>query len=169
MLRYFKNDILRYKELTNSSPFKEPSIYFLFLFRLGQSINKIKIGILRKLINLFYNPFYKLVSVYFGISLPRSSQIDSGFVIFHYGAIAINENAKIGKNVTIRQGVTIGNKSTLFDVPIIRDNVDIGAGAAIIGEIKIGNNVKIGANAVVLKNIPDDATAVGIPANIKLK
>ena len=50
--------------------------------------------------------------------------------------------------------------------PTLKDNVTVGAGAKILGNITIGNNAKIGANAVVLKDIPDDAAAVGIPARI---
>ena len=68
----------------------------------------------------------------------------------------------------LRQGVTIGNRKTKDDCPIIGDNCDVGAGAKILGAI-IGNNVSIGANAVVITNIPDNATAVGVPAKIILK
>ena len=42
----------------------------------------------------------------------------------------------------------------------------IGAGAVILGELKIGDNVRVGANAVVLKDIPSNATVVGVPAQI---
>lgn len=66
----------------------------------------------------------------------------------------------------MRQGVTIGNKNTEDDCPIIGDNCDIGAGAKIIGAIHIGNNVTIGANAVVVKDIPDNCIVGGIPAKI---
>lgn len=85
-------------------------------------------------------------------------------MIFHYNCIVINGNAKIGKNFTIRHGVTV------YDVngktPIIGDNVTVGAGAKIIGGIKIGNNVVIGANAVVNKDVPDNCVVVGVPARI---
>ena len=51
--------------------------------------------------------------------------------------------------------------------PIIGNNVDIGAGAKVLGRITIGNNVLIGANAVVIKDVPDNSIAVGVPAEIK--
>lgn len=83
----------------------------------------------------------------------------------HLNGIIISHYAKIGKNCTIYQQVTIAqdenNKSAT-----IGDNVLIGAGAKIIGNITIGDNVKIGANAVVLKDIPSNCTAVGVPARI---
>lgn len=50
--------------------------------------------------------------------------------------------------------------------PVLGNNVYIGAGARIIGNVRVGNNVRIGANAVVVNDIPDDATAVGVPARV---
>lgn len=50
------------------------------------------------------------------------------------------------------------------DIPVLGDNVEIGVGAKVLGRIHIGNNVKIGANAVVIRDVPDGATAVGVPA-----
>ena len=67
-------------------------------------------------------------------------------------------------NLTIENGVTIGAEKG--ESPTLGDNVFIGAGAKIIGDVKIGSDVKIGANAVVLKDLPDGATAVGVPARI---
>ena len=49
---------------------------------------------------------------------------------------------------------------------MIGDNVYIGVGAKVLGNIRIGNNVKIGANAVVIKDVPDNATVVGVPARV---
>jgi len=160
----FSQDKKRYSELSSSSVYKEPAMFLVLLFRICQKINNIDIKLIRFTLNIFYIPFYKFTSIFLGISLPRKTKIDAGFVIFHYGAIAINELTQIGKNCTIRQGVTIGNKNTADDVPILGDNVDIGAGAVIIGRIKIGNNVSIGANAVVLKDVPDNNIAIGVPA-----
>lgn len=75
----------------------------------------------------------------------------------------IAPNAKIGRNCTIFQNVTIGIKS-LNDIerkaPVIGDNVTIGAGACIIGGVRVGNNVNIGANAVVIDDVPDNTTVV---------
>lgn len=78
--------------------------------------------------------------------------------------IFISDNAKIGKNAIIFQGVTIGS-NTLLDskgsgAPTIGDNVYIGAGAKIIGNVKVGNNVRIGANAVVVEDIPNNSVVV---------
>ena len=74
---------------------------------------------------------------------------------------------------TVKDGFHLGHgecrcvKQVRFG--IVRNNVFIGAGAKILGDINIGNNVRIGANAVVIKNVPDNCTAVGIPARIIIR
>ena len=87
---------------------------------------------------------------------------------FAYGGIGvvIHERASIGKNCIIGQGITIGGKSKIYDVPKIGDNVYIGAGARILGNVQIGNNVAIGANAVVVDDVPSGCVVAGIPAKI---
>ena len=82
------------------------------------------------------------------------------------GCIIINSYSVIGDNCTIRHEVTIGNRNSDRDCPIIGNNCNIGAGAKILGAIKIGNNVDIGANAVVITDVPDNCIAVGVPARI---
>lgn len=90
----------------------------------------------------------------------------SGYPYFPHGicGIFISQGAKIGKNCTIFQQVTIGSNtlkdSSGYGAPQIGDNVYIGAGAKIIGNVKIGNNCRIGANCVVTKDVPDNATVV---------
>lgn len=64
----------------------------------------------------------------------------------------------------LEHGVTIGAEKE--QSPILGNNIFIGAGAKIIGGVRIGDNVKIGANAVVVKDVPDNATVVGVPARI---
>jgi serine O-acetyltransferase len=82
--------------------------------------------------------------------------------------IVIGETAVIGDDCTLYHGVTLGgtswNKGKRH--PTLEDGVVIGAGAKVLGPITIGKNAKIGSNAVVVKDIPENATAVGIPARI---
>ncbi len=103
-----------------------------------------------------------------GIEIHPCATIGKGLFIDHGCAVVIGETAEIGDNCTIYQGVTLGG--TGKDVgkrhPTLGDNVMVGAGAKILGPVHIGNNVKIAAGAVVLKDIPDDSTAVGIPAKV---
>ena len=103
-----------------------------------------------------------------GIEIHPGAKIGKGLVIDHGMGVVIGETAEIGDNCTIYQGVTLGG--TGKDVgkrhPTLGDNVLVGAGAKVLGPFKIGNNSKIAANAVVLEEIPDNCTAVGIPAKV---
>ena len=85
--------------------------------------------------------------------------------LVHYlNGIIVSYYASIGENCTIMQQVTIAEEHG--KAASIGNNVFIGAGAKIIGGVHIGNNVKIGANAVVVNDVPNDCTAVGVPARI---
>ena len=103
-----------------------------------------------------------------GIEIHPGAKIGKGLVIDHGMGVVIGETAEIGDNCTIYQGVTLGG--TGKDVgkrhPTLGDNVLVGAGAKVLGPFKIGNNSKIAANAVVLEAIPENCTAVGIPAKV---
>jgi len=94
----------------------------------------------------------------------RGAQFGPGFVILHSTGIVINSRVQGGRNLFIEHGVTIGEEKG--GVPILGDNIFIGAGAKIFGEIRIGNRTRIGANAVVIRDVPEGATAVGVPARI---
>ena len=90
------------------------------------------------------------------------------FRSWRWGTIVVNEKVKIGRNVNISQGVTIGqlNRGKRMGTPVIGNEVYIGPGAKILGNIVVGNNVAIGANAVVLDDVPDNVCVAGIPAKI---
>ena len=103
-----------------------------------------------------------------GIEIHPGAKIGKGLVIDHGMGVVIGETAEIGDNCTLYQGVTLGG--TGKDVgkrhPTLGNNVLVGSGAKVLGPFKIGNNTKIASNAVVLDEIPDDCTAVGIPARV---
>ncbi len=103
-----------------------------------------------------------------GIEIHPGAQIGKGLFIDHGMGVVIGETAIIGDNCTIYQGVTLGGtgKDTGKRHPTIGNNVLVGAGAKILGPITIEDNCKVAANAVVLKEIPENSTAVGIPAKI---
>ena len=104
----------------------------------------------------------------YGISIPFTTTIGTGFYIGHFGGIIVNSKTIIGNNCNISQGVTIGikNRGKNIGTLIIGNNVYIGPGAKIFGNLKIGNNVAIGANCVVANDIPDNSVVVGIPGKI---
>lgn len=104
-----------------------------------------------------------VIRIVWGGVIPPSVQIGEGtFITYHALGVVIHKKVIIGKDCVVRQHVTIGGNDSGF--PILGDNVEIGAGAVLIGGIHIGNNVRIGANAFVNTDIPDNCTAVGLPA-----
>ena len=97
------------------------------------------------------------------------SSMEVVFLFIDHGAgVVIGETAVIGDNCTIYQGVTLGGtgKHTGKRHPTLGDNVMVGAGAKVLGPFKVGDNSKIAAGAVVLDEIPENCTAVGIPAKV---
>lgn len=103
-----------------------------------------------------------------GIEIHPGAKIGKGLMIDHGMGVVIGETAEIGDNCTLYQGVTLGGtgKDLGKRHPTLGNNVMVGAGAKVLGPFKIGDNTKIAANAVVLEEIPDNCTAVGIPAKI---
>ena len=103
-----------------------------------------------------------------GIEIHPGATIGDGLFIDHGMGVVIGETTIIGDNCLLYQGVTLGGtgKDKGKRHPTLGDNVMVGAGAKVLGPINIGNNVKVAANAVVLKDIPDNCTAVGVPARI---
>lgn len=103
-----------------------------------------------------------------GIEIHPGATIGKRLVIDHGMGIVIGETAEIGDDCLIYHGVTLGG--TGKDVgkrhPTIGDNVLVGAGAKVLGPINVGSNSRIAANSVVLQDIPEDSTAVGIPAKV---
>ena len=103
-----------------------------------------------------------------GIEIHPGATIGKGLMIDHGMGVVIGETAEIGDNCTIYQGVTLGG--TGKDIgkrhPTLGDNVMVGAGAKVLGPMTIGDNSKVAANAVVLSEIPENSTAVGIPAKV---
>ena len=114
-----------------------------------------------------------------GIEIHPGAKIGKNLFIDHGMGVVIGETSEIGDNVTIYHAVTLGGSSPSIDSerqrhekrhPTIGNDVVIGSGAQIIGPVKVGNGARIAANAVVVKDVPENATMVGIPAKaVKLE
>lgn len=103
-----------------------------------------------------------------GIEIHPGARIGRRFFIDHGAGVVIGETAEIGDDVTVYQGVTLGGtgKDCGKRHPTIGNNVLIGAGAKLLGPFRVGDNTNIAAGAVVLADIPENSTAVGVPARI---
>lgn len=140
----------------------------MLVYRFGRWRYTIKQPWLRKPFSLLYRILKLLSQILTGIDLPCEAQVGRRLVIEHFGGIIISGDAVIGDDVIIRNGVTIGLKHTgIAGAPVIGNRVDIGTGAKLLGPIHIGDDAVIGANAVVLHDVPANALAAGVPAQIK--
>ena len=103
-----------------------------------------------------------------GIEIHPGATIGRRLVIDHGMGIVIGETAEVGDDVLIYHGVTLGGtgKDQGKRHPTIGNNVLIGCGAKVLGPFKVGDNSRIASNSVVLSEVPNDATAVGVPARL---
>ncbi|MEO5378741.1 MAG: serine O-acetyltransferase [Magnetococcus sp. DMHC-6] len=138
-----------------------PGVYAILIHRLAHRLWNRNFRISARLLS----NMARLIS---GIEIHPGAQIGKGFFIDHGMGVVIGETTQIGHNVTLYHGVTLGGTSwnTGKRHPTLEDNVVIGAGATILGPITIGKNARVGSNAVVVKDVPADATAIGIPARL---
>ncbi len=112
-----------------------------------------------------------------GIEIHPGAVIGRRFVIDHGSGVVIGETAIVGDDVTLYHQVTLGGVAPSVDAiaqrgmkrhPTIGNNVIVGCGAAILGPITVGQCARVGANAVVTKDVPENVTAVGNPAEVVL-
>lgn len=138
-----------------------PGFHAILFYRIAHFFSNLKLKFIARFIS-------QLARFLTGIEIHPGAKIGKRLFIDHGMGIVIGETSTIGNNCTIYHGVTLGGtgKDKNKRHPDLGDNVIVGCGAKVLGPIKIGNNVKIGANAVILKEIPDNATVVGIPGHV---
>ena len=139
--------------------------WVMVVYRFGRWRYSIRPVLARKTLSALYKILYKMIQVLTGVELPCEAIVGQNFVIDHFGGIVVSGYARFGDDCRIRNGVVVGLKNVDEPcAPSIGNNVDIGAGAKVLGKITIGDNVIIGANAVVIKDVPSNSIAVGVPA-----
>lgn len=140
-----------------------PGFHAIVAHRLTHALWRARVPLLPRLLS-------EIVHRITGIDIHPGATIGRGFFIDHGTGVVIGGTAIVGDNVTLYQGVTLGGTSLERKKrhPTLGNNVMVGMGAAILGDITIGDNVKIGANSVVVKDVPPNATVVGIPGRVVL-
>ena len=138
-----------------------PGFHAIIAHRVAHALWNFKIPLLPRLIS-------QTARFFTGVEIHPGAQISQGLFIDHGMGVVIGETAIIGEEVTLFQGVTLGGtgKETGKRHPTLGNNVVIGTGAKVLGNITIGDNSYIGANAVVIKDVPANATVVGVPGRI---
>lgn len=138
-----------------------PGVHALLLHRLSHGLWKQRFYWLARF-NSHIGRWLTGIEIHPGATIGRRVFIDHGM------GVVIGETAIIGDDCTLYHGVTLGgtswNKGKRH--PTLENGVVIGAGAKVLGPITVGAGAKIGSNAVVVKDVPANATAVGIPARI---
>lgn len=134
-------------------------VHALMWYRLARFFRRIKLKLLARIVS-------QTGRFFTGIEIHPGAKIDGGVFIDHGAGVVIGETAEVKKGVVIYQGVTLGGtgKETGKRHPTVLEGAKIYAGAKVLGNITVGKNAVVAASAVVLKDVPDNATVVGIPA-----
>lgn len=138
-----------------------PSLHAIILHRVAHALYQAKVPFFPRLVS-------QISRFITGIEIHPGAKIGKGLFIDHGMGVVIGETTEIGDNVTLYQGVTLGGtgKQKGKRHPTLGNNVLVGVGAEVLGAITIGDNARIGGGAVVLKDVPPNTTAVGVPARI---
>ncbi|MGX7030678.1 serine O-acetyltransferase EpsC [Vagococcus zengguangii] len=138
-----------------------PGLHAIWFHRLAHVLHRNHLKLLAKIIATF-SRFLTGIEIHPGATLGRRLFIDHGM------GVVIGETAEVGDDVVLFHGVTLGGtgKDQGKRHPTIGNGAYISAHAQILGPITIGESTKIGAASVVLQSVPDNATAVGIPAKV---
>ncbi len=130
------------------------------VYRFGRWLQTFRVPILKQFLKLGQVAARTWCEGVYGILLPESTRIGPGLCVHTWAGVYLPHDQTMGRNLTVQHGNLIEDGVT------IGDDVYVGVGAKLVGRIRIGNNVRIGANAVVITDVPDNCTAVGIPARI---
>lgn len=149
--------------------FREQSLWAIWVYRFGRRVDKRPDGFVKAVLLKQYWLMHRLVETLTGIGLPKSASIGGGLRIWHFGSVFVHPAVVMGRQCTLRQGVTLGDRGDGGGAPRIGDQVEFGSGAHVIGPVQVGCRVKVGALAVVVKDVPDDCTVVGNPARVVRK
>ena len=138
-----------------------PGVHALLLHRVSHFLWRIHLKWLARILS-------QLTRLLTGIEIHPGAQIGRRFFIDHGMGVVIGETAVIGDDVTLYHGVTLGGTSWSKGKrhPTLGNDVVVGAGAKVLGPITLSNGARVGSNAVVVKDVPEDATVVGIPGHI---
>ena len=162
-----RDDVLAVSERDPAAPPKwqilltNQGVHAILMYRVAHVMQLNRLKFLARIVS-------QISRFFTGIEIHPRAIIGKRLLIDHGMGVVIGETAEIGDDCTLYQGVTLGGVGNERGKrhPTVHNGVLIGAGAKILGNIEIGNNAKIGANAVVLRDVPENATAVGVPARV---
>ena len=136
-------------------------LHATFFYRIAHWFYKHRLYFISRLIS-------QVTKAFTGIEIHPGATIGRRLVIDHGTGIVIGSTAEIGDDCLLYQGVTLGGtgKDTGKRHPTLGNNVMVGCGAKVLGPFRVGDNSRIAANSVVLREVPENATVVGVPGRI---
>jgi serine O-acetyltransferase len=110
--------------------------------------------------------FQSRTSELYGVDIHPAAPIGSGVFIDHATGIVIGETARVGDDVSMLHGVTLGGTGKVHTDrhPKIGNGVLLGAGSKVLGNIRIGDEARVGSGSVVLSDVPPRCSVAGVPA-----
>ena len=150
----------------------EESWWVVFWYRFGRwALLECRVPGLRPVCRALAGAMLRLLRVLLGIAISPQCAAGPGLYFGHFGGVWINPHVRLGRNVSIMNGVTIGEGGTgaTHGVPTIGDFVYVGPHATVVSRIRIGDGCVVGANSLVVTDVPDGATAIGVPARVLVK
>lgn len=167
VFRHISEDLEMYLKLDPAAESKLHVFFFypafqgLMMYRFANFFYRWKVKFLAYLLHY-------LMRVLYAMDIHPAARIAPGVVIDHGIGVVIGSTASVGRGTLIYHGVTLGTKHPCTGKrhPDVGENVILGAGAKILGPIKVGNNAIVGANAVVVRDVPENAVVVGVPARL---
>jgi GT2 family glycosyltransferase/serine acetyltransferase len=163
---------------THDRDLTAPGFWAIAAHRIGKrALDESRPRVERAAMDVVYRAMFRSVDLIWGIHLPRSVALGRRVRIWHNGSMLLTAKA-IGDDVNLRHDTTfgplrvghplsdVGRASALADLPTIEDGADIGSGVCVLGGVRVGRRAVVGANSVVLKDVPANATVLGVPARI---
>lgn len=142
---------------------QDPAVRPVLTLRLIQACDA-RQGPLWRFASFFFRIWHRRTQARCGVDLPRDLQLGPGFKLLHGWGIVINRDARIGANVTVMQGVTIGG--TGRGIPVVEDDVIVCANATVVGGLTLGRGCVVGAGCVVTRDVAPHTTVVGNPQRV---
>ena len=175
-LRDFRHDVAHYRRNDPTIPALrlvagQQGLWALLQYRAAHAAYSAALPLLvKKPLLAGMSVWHKAVEVTTSISIPMEAEIGPGLCIAHIGNVVISPEASLGRDCTLQQGVTIGLSwgEGRRGAPVIGDGVWIGTNAVVGGRITVGDGAAISANSLVLRDVPANAFARGVPAEVKL-
>ncbi len=147
----------------------EPGLWAVVAHRLGTHGTKTDSLVTNVVLGTAHRVMATSVDLLWGIELPREVQLGRRVRLWHSGCMRLHAKT-IGNDVQIRHDTTLGplraRDGEAGQLPVIEDRAQLGSGVCVLGNVRVGHDAMIGANSLVIKNVPPEATVMGVPARI---